>query len=163
VSKDADVHERAEGLIAKERVEGISAREREWLADHARECALCAASFDATGQALRSLRGLSVTIPGDLARRTQFRVRLRAQQMQTQGPGWRLVWIASGASWVLGAATAPYVWRALEWIGTRAGVPKLVWQMGFGIWWALPAIVAGLILLIENAGRAPERDWTRQP
>ena len=44
--------------------------------------------------------------------------------------------------------------------GTRAGVPKLVWQMGFGVWWALPAIVAGVILLIENAGRTQRRDWS---
>jgi len=30
--------------------------------------------------------------------------------------------------------------------------------MSFGVWWALPAIVAGVILLIENAGRATDRD-----
>jgi hypothetical protein len=90
-------------------------------------------------------------------------VRLRAQELRATEPRWRLVWLTSAISWVLGAATAPYIYRVLEWLGTRAGLPKLVWQMGFGVWWALPAIVAGVILLIENAGRGAERDWTRQP
>jgi hypothetical protein len=163
VTNYADAHARAEALIAKECIEGISASEHEWLTRHLRECGRCTASADAAAQALRSLRALSVSIPGDLARRTQFRVRLRAQEMLGQGPRWRLVWIASGASWILGAATAPYVWRGLAWIGTRAGVPKLVWQLGFGVWWALPALVAGAILLIDNAARAADRDWTRLP
>ena len=157
-----DMHARAEALIAKERVEGISAGEQEWLSRHLRECAQCAASASATEQALRSLRTLSVPFPRELARRTQFRVRLRAQEMRVQEPRWRTVWMASGVSWVFGAATAPYVWRGLEWIGTRAGVPRLVWEMGFGVWWALPAIVAAVILLIENAGSA-EPSWTRRP
>lgn len=160
-------HERAEALIAKERVEGLSAAEQESLAAHLGECERCAATAGATAHALRSLRTLSVPMPRDLARRTQFRVRLRAQELQAHEPRWRVVWLASGVSWVFGAVTAPYVWRALEWIGARAGLPKLVWEMGFGVWWALPAIVAGVILLIENAartsGRGMESDWTRQP
>jgi hypothetical protein len=57
-----------------------------------------------------------------------------------------------GASWIAGAATAPYVWRALEWLGHRAGLPDLVWKMGFGVWWALPAIIAAAILFAETAG-----------
>jgi hypothetical protein len=35
-----------------------------------------------------------------------------------------------------------------------------VWEMGFGVWWALPAIVAATILLIESAGHRTDRDWT---
>jgi hypothetical protein len=30
--------------------------------------------------------------------------------------------------------------------------------MGFGVWWALPAIVAAAILLMENAGQPMRRD-----
>ena len=67
-----------------------------------------------------------------------------------------IVWLTSAASWLFGAVTAPYVWRGLEWLGTTAGARKLLWQISFGVWWALPAIVAGVILLIENAGRAPD-------
>jgi hypothetical protein len=155
-----DMHARAEELIAKERVEGISGAEQEWLSGHLSECASCAESANNTQQALRSLRALSVPLPRELARRTQFRVRLRAQQLQAREPRWRLVWLTCGVSWVLGAASAPYVWRGLEWIGHRTGVPDLVWEMGFGVWWALPAIVAATILLIESAGHRTDRDWT---
>ncbi len=154
-----DMHARAEGLIAKERVEGISAAEQEWLGQHLRECTRCAEAASATEQALRSLRTLSVALPRELASRTQFRLRLRAQELQVREPRWRLVWMMCGASWVAGAATAPYVWRGLEWAGHRLGVPNLVWQMGFGVWWALPAIVAAAILVMENAGQSVKRNW----
>jgi hypothetical protein len=152
-----ELHARAEGLIAKERVEGISAAEQEWLGQHLRECAQCAKVANATQQALRSLRGLSIPLPRELAARTQFRVRLRAQELQAREPRWRLIWAMCGASWVAGAATAPYVWRGLEWIGHRAGLPDLVWKMGFGVWWALPAIVAAGILLMEGGERSARR------
>ena len=153
-----DVHARAETLIAKERVEGISAAEQEWLGQHLRECARCSENSNATQQALRSLRTLSVPLPRELAARTQFRVRLRAQELRAREPRWRLIWAMCGGSWVAGAATAPYVWRGLEWFGHRAGLPDLVWKMGFGVWWALPAIVAGAILLMEGSERGAARN-----
>jgi hypothetical protein len=145
-----DLHARAETLIAKERVEGISPVEQEWLGKHLGECAQCTESAHAMQQALRSLRTLSISVPRELAARTQFRVRLRAQELQACEPRWRLIWAMCGASWVAGAATAPYVWRGLEWIGHRTGMPDLVWKMGFGVWWALPAIVAAAVLLMEG-------------
>lgn len=145
-----DLHARAETLIAKERVEGISPVEQEWLSKHLGECAQCTESAHAMQQALRSLRTLSISVPRELAARTQFRVRLRAQELQAREPRWRLIWAMCGASWVAGAATAPYVWRGLEWIGHRTGMPDLVWKMGFGVWWALPAIVAAAVLLMEG-------------
>jgi hypothetical protein len=151
-------HARAEALIAKDRVEGISPVEQDWLADHLRECAQCNAKAEATQQALRSLLSSHITAPRGLAARTQFRVRLRAQEMQSvRQPRWRLVYMMCGASWVAGAATAPYIWRGLEWLGHRAGVPDLVWKMGFGVWWALPAIIAAAILFAESAGTQSSR------
>jgi hypothetical protein len=152
------IHARAESLIAKERVEGISAAEQEWLAAHLRDCAQCNASADAMQQALKSLVSLNFSAPRGLAARTQFRVRLRAQEMRSvRQPRWRLVYLMCGASWIAGAATAPYVWRGLEWIGHRAGLPDLVWKMGFGVWWALPAIIAAAILFAESAGTNASR------
>lgn len=151
-------HTRAESLIARERVEGIPAAEHEWLAAHLRECAQCSASADAMQQALRTLVSLNFSAPRGLAARTQFRVRLRAQQMRSvRQPRWRLVYLMCGASWIAGAATAPYVWRGLEWLGHRAGLPDLVWKLGFGVWWALPAIIAAAILFAESAGTNASR------
>jgi hypothetical protein len=149
-------HARAEALIAKDRVEGISPVEQDWLAAHLRECAQCNAKAEATQQALRSLLSSHITAPRGLAARTQFRVRLRAQEMQSvRQPRWRLVYMMCGASWVAGAATAPYIWRGLEWLGHRAGVPDLVWKIG--VWWALPAIIAAAILFAESAGTQSSR------
>jgi hypothetical protein len=156
-----ELHVRAEQLIVQERVEGISTADQIWLQQHLAECASCAARAGATEQAIRSLRGLSVALPPALASRTQFRVRMRAQQLRGE-PRWRLVWAACGVSWAFGAATAPYVWRGLEWAGNRMGVPNIIWELGCGLWWALPAAVVAVILLMENAGRRSEADWKRQ-
>src|SRR5580698_8470932 len=114
-------HARAESLIAKERVEGISPAEQEWLTVHLRECGQCSASVEATQQALRSLLSLQVTAPRGLAARTQFRVRLRAQEMRsTRQPRWRLIHPISGALTTAGAATTLNVCRGLASIWPRA-------------------------------------------
>jgi hypothetical protein len=155
-----ELHARAEQLIAQERIEGISFADQNWLRQHLAECASCAARAAASEQALRSLRALSVSLPKTLASRTQFRVRMRAQQLRGE-PRWRLVWVACGISWAFGAATAPYVWRGLEWAGHRMGLPNIVWELGFGLWWALPAAVVAVILLMESTGRGSESAWRR--
>ena len=156
-----DTHAQAEELIAQERVEGISAADRQWLRQHLAECAACAARASGTERAIRSLRTLSIPLPPGLAGRTQFRVRMRAERLRSE-PRWRMVWIACGISWTFGAATAPYVWHGLEWAGHRLGVPNIVWELGFGLWWALPAAVVAVILLMTDAGRNNGADWNRQ-
>ena len=156
-----DTHVRAEQLIAQERIEGISSADQQWLRRHLSECSACTARVSTTEQAIRSLRGLSIALPPSLASRTQFRVRMRAEQLRSE-PRWRMVWTACGISWAFGAATAPYVWRGLEWAGHRLGFPNIVWELGFGLWWALPAAVVAVILLLTDASRSNERDWNRQ-
>ena len=152
-----DVHAKAARLIAQERVEEISQAERLWLEAHVRECEHCAEQARATDEAIRALRGVGVPLPRSLASRTQMRVRLRAQELQAQEPHWRFIWAACGVSWAFGAVTAPYVWRALAWFGHRMGAPKIVWEMGFGLWWALPAVVVAVVLLTTSAARSDRR------
>ena len=154
----AELHTRAEQLIAQARVEGISAGEQEWLRGHLAQCAACAASAGLTEEAIRGLRGLSVPLPRTLASRTQMRVRLRAQQLESYEPRWRMVWAACLVSWAFGAASAPYVWHGLEWLGHRMNLPNLVWQIGFGLWWALPAVVTAVILLLTQSGPVREEE-----
>jgi len=157
-----DMHTLAEKLIAQERVEGLAHEERDWLNTHLRECPGCARLAQETDVALRSLRQSPIPLPPGLAERTQFRVRLRAQELQEREPKRRLIWIICGMSWALGVATAPYVWRAFEWVGERTGAPKLVWELGFGLWWTIPALVAAAVLLMERAGQPGENDWLSQ-
>jgi hypothetical protein len=153
-----NLHTRAEKLIAQERIEGISQAGRDWLAAHLRECPTCAQIAQQTSDALRVLRGMPVPFPRGLAARTQFRVQLRAQELREREPKRRLLWIMCAMSWALGIATAPYVWRAFEWTGERLSLPRLVWEMGFGLWWTIPALIAAAVVVMENLRLAHEND-----
>lgn len=155
---NAEIHARAEKLIAQERVEGISQAERDWLAAHLRECANCAQVAQQTSDALRTLRGATIFVPRGLAERTRFRVQLRAQELRQREPKSRLLWIMCAVSWGLGIASAPYVWQAIEWIGARTGAPQLVMEFGFGLWWAIPALFAAAIVIMESLRQAHERN-----
>jgi predicted anti-sigma-YlaC factor YlaD len=156
-----NLHARAEKLIAQERIEGIAPSDRDFLAAHLRECQACAQVAQQTSEALRALRGLPVPLPRGLAERTKFRVQLRAQKMSEREPKRRLLWVMCAMSWALGIATAPYVWRAFAWAGEHLGVPRLVWEVGFGLWWTVPALVAAAVVLLENLRQAHERDQAR--
>ncbi|MGB2621131.1 MAG: hypothetical protein WA857_13100 [Candidatus Acidiferrum sp.] len=153
-----NLHARAEKLISQERVEGISQPERAWLAGHLRECAGCMQVAQQTNDTVRALRAVAISLPRGLAERTRFRLQLRAQEMREREPKRRLLWMICGVSWALGIATAPYVWRAFAWAGERIGVPRLLWEMGFGLWWAIPALVAAAVVLMESLRLANEND-----
>jgi hypothetical protein len=156
-----EIHRRAEQLIARERIEGLSEAERDWLSAHFEECARCSESARATDQALRALRTVTISLPTGLSSRTQFRVRLRAQELREREPRRRALWVACAISWVFGILSAPYVWRLFAWFGEQTGVPKLVWELGFGLWWAIPALFIAIVLLMEKARQDAEQDWMR--
>jgi len=157
---NAETHARAEKLIAQERVEGISAAEQQWLTAHLRECANCAQAAQQTNDAVRALRSAAVAlrVPQGLAERTRFRLQLRAQELRQREPKSRLLWVMCAVSWGLGIASAPYVWQALQWIGDRTGAPRLLLEFGFGLWWAVPALFAAGVVVIENLRQANERN-----
>lgn len=146
-----DPHVRAGRLIAEARVEGISSGDREWLDHHLAHCPDCARLASATERALESLRALSVPLPPALASRTQLRVYLRAREMrERRSAGWAL-WAACGISWAVGIASSPYIWRGFEWLGHQAGLPSLLWKMGFALWWAVPALLATAAALLDRS------------
>ncbi len=153
-----NLHARAEKLVAQERIESIAAAERDWLAAHLSECTACSQVAQQTNDAIRMLRAVPIPLPRGLAARTQFRVQLRAQEMREREPKRRFLWIMCAVSWALGIATAPYVWQIFEWIGQHTGAPRLLLQFGFGLWWAIPALVAAAIVVMENLRQAHERD-----
>ncbi len=158
----AALHARAEQLIAQERVERISQADRDWLSTHMQDCARCAELARQTEQALRSMRTVAIPLPAGLASRTQFRVRLRAQELREREPKRRALWLACGVSWTFGMASAPYVWNLFQWFGQRTGVPKLVWEVGFGLWWTIPALFAAAVLLMESWRKGEQVDWIGQ-
>jgi hypothetical protein len=159
---NSNLHLRAQTLIAQERVEGLSPSDRDWLASHLNECESCAASARELESALRTLRTEPIPFPSGLTARTQFRVQLRAQELREREPRHRLMWITCGVSWAFGVVSAPYVWRIFEWIGQHTGAPKLVLEFGFGLWWAIPALVAAAVVLMENSRQLSSPAWTEQ-
>ena len=155
-----NTHNRALQLIAGARVEGISDSERAWLNAHLEECASCNEHARSTDRALRSLRSASVPLPKDLAARTQFRVRLRAMELREREPRHRALWLACAASWIFGIVSAPYVWNLFQWLGQRAGAPRLVVEIGFGLWWMVPAVFAVIVVILEGARQSAGSRWT---
>ena len=156
-----NLHTRAMQLVAKGRVEGLAGSERDWLAGHLQDCEFCNEHARETDRALRLLRTAAIPVPADLASRTQFRVRLRAMEMREREPQRRMLWLACAVSWIFGIASAPYVWRIFEWFGQLTGAPKLVVEIGFGLWWTIPALFAVIVLLLEGARRADESEWRK--
>lgn len=148
-----EIHERAERLILQQQVEGLSPADRGWLDQHLESCPRCAGVAAATGQALQSLRAVSVPLPPALAARAQLRVYLRARQMRESGPAGWAPWLWCGLSWALGLASAPYVWAGFRWLGENAGLPGPVWKMGVALWWVMPALLTVAVLVIERRGR----------
>jgi hypothetical protein len=151
-----NVHDRALQLIAQGRVEGIAEADNAWLRAHLEECDFCTEQARQTDRALRLMRTAAISLPDGLASRTQFRVRLRAEELREHGPGQKLLWTLAGVSWALGIASAPWVWRAFEWVGQRTGAPKLIWEAGFVMWWAVPALLATGVVLATWSSRAGE-------
>jgi hypothetical protein len=146
-----NLHQRAQRLLAESLVEGIAASDRAWLGQHLRECADCAREAAVTQEALQALRGVPVAVPQDLVARTQLRVRLRAQEAGESSRSGLLLWVITGASWLLGVFSAPLVWRGFAWFGGQFGVPRLALEMGFVLWWTLPALLAVAAVLYQRA------------
>jgi hypothetical protein len=146
-----NLHARAQRLFSEAAVEGISIVEQTWLDAHLRECADCARQAEVARELLSALRSLPVAVPRDLASRTQLRLRLRAQQAEQTSSSGALLWIITAASWLLGIFSAPLVWRAFAWVGQRANLPKPVLELGFVLWWAVPALIAVAVVLHQRA------------
>jgi len=156
-----NAHDRALELVAKGRVEGLAQSESDWLNAHLQDCESCNEHARQTDRALRALRTSAIPLPADLASRTQFRVRLRAMELREREPKRRMLWLACAASWIFGIGGAPYVWRVFAWFGQVTGAPKLLLEIGFGLWWTVPALFAVLVLLLESARQSEEPQWMK--
>jgi len=144
-----DVHVRARQLIDRQPVEGITTQEGQWLEAHLQECPACAHRARTTDQAIRNLRSIAVPTPPGLAARTQMRVYLRAQETRPHQAGW-VMWTSFALSWLVGVASAPFVWRGFEWAGRLTGLPTVWLKLTFGLWWGLPAAIAAGIWVMEK-------------
>ena len=151
-------HSRAKQLIAQQRIEGISTSDQAWLAAHLQECDECSTLHQQTQTALASLRSMSIDLPKNLAARAQLRVRMRAEELGEREPGRKLLWGLIGVSWMLGVATAPFVWKAFSWVGSEIGLPKAVLMLGMALWWLVPGllITGAVVVQKEKTERGAE-------
>ncbi|MGH9430920.1 MAG: zf-HC2 domain-containing protein [Terriglobia bacterium] len=146
-----DPHSRSERLLLEARVEGISESDRVWLDRHLATCESCSLHAQSLDRALISLRSVSVRVDPALISATRFRLMLRARELHVQHERMWGLWIVGGISWVLGVASAPFVWRAFEWMGHEADLPSLLWQAGFVLWWLIPAGAVAAILAWQRS------------
>ena len=146
-----NLHTRAQDFFAKSLVEEISSADRAWLDQHLGDCPDCAREILSTQNLLTALRSVPISMPPDLASRTQLRVRLRAQEHPETSPSNFLLWIITGMSWLLGIFSAPLVWHGFAWIGAHFSIPKLALELAFVLWWVAPALFAVGAVLHQKA------------
>jgi hypothetical protein len=151
-------HDRARTLIATQQIEGLSPNDQTWLNTHLAECDSCTAENQRLHQTLSALRTTHIDLPPNLASRTQFRVRLRAEELRERSSGSVVLWAIAAISWALGVATAPWVWRGFEWAGNELGLPKFVWVAGVALWWLVPGLVAAGLVVLQKRGVAREAE-----
>jgi hypothetical protein len=152
-----ELHDRAKGLVAAARVEGISAADREWLDTHLQNCTACQEFASATEQAIRSLHLVSVRVDPQLVARTRRAVQLRARDLR--GPQSQLIplWMSCALSWVLGGLTFPLVWQGIEWIRRYVDLPSPVGFLLLIVWWALPTLAVAVYLSARGTQAAGGR------
>lgn len=141
-----DVHRRAEHLIAASRVEGISAADQDWLAAHLEGCARCSERAAALEHVVVTLRSVSLPPDPAVVEATRRRVQARAHELRENDARMRALWMSCALSWMLGAVSAPLLWRGLEWIGQRLALPEPVQLVAFVFWWIVPAVVVAAVL-----------------
>jgi len=154
---DEQTHQRAKKLIAQQHAEILSAEEWHWLNAHLAECESCATEQRQLRESLSALRAMHLDLPPNLASRTQFRVRMRAEELREKEPARKFVWAIAAISWALGVATAPFVWRGIEWLGHTTGAPTIILQVGFVLWWSVPPVIAAWAALFDKRLSQPQQ------
>jgi predicted anti-sigma-YlaC factor YlaD len=151
-------HERARKLLAAAAVEGIASSERRRLDAHLAACSECSNEATALTDAVRALRAVPVVATPEIVLRTKLAVRIRSQELQTQRAQSTPLWIAIAVSTVVMVVTTPYVWQAFRWLGLWIQVPDEVWQIGFLMWWFLPATILAAAAALRH-GNSEASNW----
>ena len=161
----AENHERARAMVAVSEI--LSGEEHSWLAGHLASCAACREFAETSQEAIRALRGVSVTAGGGLVSATQVRVRERAAELRRQQ---ERIWVIcaccaavalgsalSGAALWPGIAWAPH-WMEQQMMSWQAGLPAPAWEIGLLLLSWMPAVLAGFLLLARGTHFADSND-----
>jgi hypothetical protein len=151
----SDPHERARLLIALSGLEGLSNvslshAEQSWLAGHLESCPSCRQFVENSRETIRLLRQIPTTASGRLVSATQMRVRQRAAEMQRQQERFWVVCVCCAAVTLSAVVTTAGLWRGFAWIGQQARLSSLVWEGGFVVFYLMPAVLTGILLLAQG-------------
>jgi anti-sigma factor RsiW len=158
---NSELHTRAKKLIVADRVEGISAGDRDWLDRHLAGCDECSTEASRVSAAIQAFRAVPMTASPDLVRRTSAMVLQRARKKRTARRESVPLWIATAISAASMASTAPFIWSGLAWMGRFSHAPEIVWQTGFLLWWFMPASILAAAAAWRRAKQQDEY-WRQQ-
>ena len=142
-------HQEIRRLIATS-AEDLSEAQQALLHAHLQDCGSCRDYAAATAEIVRALRGIPVAADSRLVLNTQARVRARAFALRQRQQWLTLVALACPFVGLSAAITTPLAWRAFDWIGTFAGLPRLLWRVGFAFYWVVPALLVSVVLLLRG-------------
>lgn len=121
-----------------------------WLRSHLDECESCRRYHAAVGEVVRGLHSIPLAADARLVRATQMRVRFHAGRLRETRERFWLVGTACLGVGLSATLTIPIMWRLFAWIGDWAGVSNWMWQAGFALFWIVPALVVGVVLLTRG-------------
>jgi hypothetical protein len=149
-----DAHEHARRLIALAGPEALAAADQTWLAAHLETCGPCRAFAENAAETIHSLRAIPIAAERSLVSATQLRVRHRALELQRQRERLWLVAVSCTAVTACALLSTIILWRGFEWLGARAQLASSVWQVGFLVFGAMPALVVAILLLAKDWDKA---------
>jgi len=142
-------HQEIRRLIATS-ADDLSQAQQALLHAHLQDCGPCRDYAAATAEIVRSLRGIPVAADSSLVFNTQARVRARGFALRQRQQWLTLVALACPSVGLSAAITTPLAWRAFQWMGTYAGLSRLLWQVGFAFYWIVPALLVSVVLLLRG-------------
>jgi hypothetical protein len=79
-----------------------------------------------------------------------MRVRQRARELQRQQERFWVVCICCATVTLSAAFTTAALWRGFAWMGEQARLSAPVWQGSFAVFYLMPAVLAGILLLARG-------------
>lgn len=144
---NANEHGRAIDLITQRDVEGISDGDACWLEMHLQECEECASFDRAVSGAAQAVRSVTVMASASLVASTKARLQVRAAQLQEREARRFLIAISFAMGVVFSTASAWAWWEVGGWMVERFGLPSAVVAPGLVLFWLLPAIFLGVLVV----------------
>jgi len=143
-------HEKADFLVHRALVEGISPEDRQWLDAHVGQCAECGRYADLSARTVRALDWFALELDPAAALRVENVVRSRAEEMRSAEAHAKRLWIGTAVAIFLTFTGSAVTWHTLAWLASQWNLPSRVWQIGFVAFWLLPSLMLALLPLFRR-------------